>query len=113
MKVYTGSIDHVDGRVGLALLKLCEDAVMDLPFEQMLAIINSKQCPAFSYPPDVLMKMATNFKVSKRLAQYKARYDGSSLPAEVEAAAEEERANMKQHHRSVQQVSSARNDDSD
>ena len=86
---------------------------MDLPFEQMLAVINSKQCPAFSYPPDVLMKLATNFKVSKRLAQYKARYDGSSLPAEVEAAAEEERANMKQHHRSVQQLSSAKNDDSD
>ena len=99
--------------MGLALLKLCEDAIIDLPFEQMLAVINSKQCPAFSHSPDVLMKVALNFRVSKRLAVYKAQYDGSSLPAEVEAAAEEERANMKQHHRSVQQLSNSKDEDSD
>lgn len=101
------------GRVGLGLLKLCEDSVIDLPFEQLLAVINSKQCPAFSQSPDVLMKLALNFRVSKRLAVYKAKYDGSSLPAEAEAAAEQERANMKQHHRSVQHLSSANDDDSD
>ena len=32
---------------------------------------------------------------------------------EAEAAAEEERKNMKQHHRSVQQISSANDQDSD
>jgi len=40
-------------------------------------------------------------------------YDGSSLPAEAEAAAEEERKSMKQHYRSVQQLSIANDADSD
>ncbi len=102
-----------DGRVGLALLRLCEDTILDLPFEQMLAVFKSKQCPAFAHSPDVVMKLAYSFRVSKRLAQFKAMYDGSSLPAEAEAAAEEERKNMKQHHRSVQQLSSATDVDSD
>ena len=102
-----------DGRVGLALLRLCEDTILDLPFEQMLAVFKSKQCPAFAHSPDVVMKLAYSFQVSKRLAQFKAMYDGSSLPAEAEAAAEEERKNMKQHHRSVQQLSSANDADSD
>jgi hypothetical protein len=102
-----------NGRVGLALLRLCEDSILDLPFEQMLAIFKSKQCPAFAHSPDVVMKLAYSFRVSKRLAQFKAMYDGSSLPAEAEAAAEEERKNMKQHHRSVQQISSATDADSD
>lgn len=92
---------------------MCEDALMDLPFEQLLAVINSKQCPAFSQPPDVLIKLSLSFRVTKRLAVYKAQYDGSSLPAEAEAAAELERANMKQHHRSVQQLSTADDADSD
>ncbi|KAA6417640.1 MAG: EVI5 -like [Trebouxia sp. A1-2] len=100
-------------RVGLALLKLCEDSILELPFEQMLAVFKSKQCPAFAHSPDVVMKLAYSFRVSKRLAQFKAMYDGSSLPAEAAAAAEEERKNMKQHHRSVQQLSSATDADSD
>ena len=100
-------------RVGLALLSLCEGTMLDLPFEQMLAVFKSKQCPAFAHSPDVLMKLAYSFRVSKRLAQFKARYDGSSLPAEAEAAAEEERKNMKQHHRSVQQMPSPSELDSD
>lgn len=99
--------------MGLALLKLCEDSLLELPFEQILALINSKQCPAFSQSPDVLVKLALTFRVTKRLAVYKALYDGSSLPAEVEAAAEQERANMRQHHRSVQQLSAAADVDSD
>lgn len=102
-----------DGRVGLALLRLCEDSILDLPFEQMLAVFKSKQCPAFAHSPDVVMKLAYSFRVSKRLAQFKAMYDGSSLPAEAEAAAEEERKNMKQHYRSVQQLSIANDADSD
>ncbi|DBA82892.1 hypothetical protein WJX77_012383 [Trebouxia sp. C0004] len=100
-------------RVGLALLRLCEDSMLDLPFEQMLAVFKSKQCPAFAHSPDVVMKLAYSFRVSKRLAQFKAMYDGSSLPAEAEAAAEEERKNMKLHHRSVQQLSVADDADSD
>jgi len=102
-----------DGRVGLALLRLCEDSILDLPFEQMLAVFKSKQCPAFAHSPDVVMKLAYSFRVSKRLAQFKAMYDGSSLPAEAEAAAEEERKSMKQHYRSVQQLSIANDADSD
>lgn len=100
-------------RVGLALLRLCEETLLDLPFEQMLAVFKSKQCPAFSYSPDMVMKLTYSFRVSKRLAQFKAMYDGSSLPAEAEAAAEEERKSMKQHHRSVQQISRANDQDSD
>lgn len=100
-------------RVGLAILRLCEDMLQNLPFEQMLAVFKSKQCPAFAYSPDVVMKLAYSFRVSKRLAQFKAMYDGSSLPAEAEAAAEEERKNMQQHHRSVQQISNANDQDSD
>lgn len=100
-------------RVGLALLRLCEDTLLDLPFEQMLAVFKGKQCPAFSYSPDVVMKLSYSFRVSKRLTQFKAMYDGSSLPAEAEAAAEEERKSMQQHHRSVQQISSANDQDSD
>lgn len=97
----------------MALLRLCEETLLDLPFEQMLAVFKSKQCPAFAYSPDVVMKLAYSFRVSKRLAQFKAMYDGSSLPAEAEAAAEEERKSMQQHHRSVQQISGANDQDSD
>ena len=100
-------------RVGLALLKLCEDTIIDLPFEQMLAVFKGKQCPAFAYSPDTVMKLASSFRVSKRLAQFKAMYDGSSLPAEAEAAAEEERKSMQQHHRSVQRLVSKDDQDSD
>lgn len=100
-------------RVGLALLKLCEDSIIDLPFEQMLAVLKSKECPAFAHPPDVVMKLANSFRVSKRLTQFKAMYDGSSLPAEAQAAAEEERKSMQQHHRSVQLMSVKDEQDSD
>ena len=87
---------------------------MDLPLEQMLDVLKSKQCPAFAHSPDVVMKLAYSFRVkTKRLEQFKAMYDNSSLPAEAEAAAEEERKNMKQHHRSVQQIPHANEPDSD
>lgn len=87
--------------------------MLDLPFEQMLAVFKSKQCPAFAYSPDEVMRLTYRFKVRKRLEQFKATYDGTSLPAEAEAAAEEERRSMQQHHRSVQSITSVNDPDSD
>ncbi|KAK9809729.1 hypothetical protein WJX73_000467 [Symbiochloris irregularis] len=56
-------------RVGLALLKISEEQLIQLPFEQLLAALNSKQLPAFGRSPNSLLKLALSFHVSKRLNQ--------------------------------------------
>jgi hypothetical protein len=61
-------------RVGLALLKTAEEELVALPFEQLLAALNSKRFPAFSKPPGQLMKVAMQIKVSRRLALYETEY---------------------------------------
>ena len=64
----------VSCRVGLALLKTAEEELITLPFEQLLAALNSKRFPAFTKPPGQLMKVAMQIKVSRRLALYEAEY---------------------------------------
>ena len=61
-------------RVGLALLKTAEDELLALPFEQLLAALNSKRFPAFSKSPGQLMKVAMAIKVSRRLAVSSGEY---------------------------------------
>jgi len=61
-------------RVGLALLKTAEEELVALPFEQLLAALNSKRFPAFTKPPGQLMKVAMQIKVSRRLALSEAEY---------------------------------------
>ena len=58
-------------RVGLALLKVSEEQLILLPFEQLLAALNSKQLPAFGRSPNSLLKLALSFRVSKRLNQFR------------------------------------------
>lgn len=58
-------------RVGLALLKASEDQLTVLPFEQLLAALNSKQLPAFGRTPNSLLKLALSFRVTKRLNQFR------------------------------------------
>lgn len=65
--IFTGCIS-ICYRVGLALLKTAEDELLALPFEQLLAALNSKRFPAFSKSPGQLMKVAMSIKVSRRLA---------------------------------------------
>ena len=50
---------------------------MALPFDQLLAALNSKRYPAFSKPPDFLLKVANSIKVSRRLALYEAEFKSS------------------------------------
>lgn len=54
-------------RVGLALLKTAEEELLALPFEQLLAALNSKRFPALSRSPGQLIKVAMSIKVSRRL----------------------------------------------
>ena len=58
-------------RVGLALLKVSEEELIKLPFEQLLAALNSKQLPAFTRSPNSLLKLALSFRVSNRLNQFR------------------------------------------
>ncbi|KAK9807796.1 hypothetical protein WJX72_009633 [[Myrmecia] bisecta] len=62
-------------RVGLALLKTAESELVTLPFEQLLAALNSKRFPAFSRSPVSLLRTALGFKVSRRLQDFKREYD--------------------------------------
>jgi len=59
--------------VGLALLRLSEDALLPLPFERLLTALNSKQYTAFARPPGLLLRQALAFHVSRRLAASQAR----------------------------------------
>lgn len=61
-------------RVGLAVLKTAEEELLGLPFEQLLAALNSKRFPAFKKPPDALLKAALGTRVSRRLAAYEVEY---------------------------------------
>ena len=62
------------GRVGLALLHTAEDELCRLPFEQLLAALNSKRFPAFSRPPEYLIRAALSIRVSRRLVAYKVAF---------------------------------------
>ena len=68
-------------RVGLALLKVSEEELVLLPFEQLLAALNSKQLPAFSRSPNSLLKLALSFRVSKRLNQFHLEHMKNVQPA--------------------------------
>ena len=61
------------GRVGLALLRMSEEALLQLPFERLLTALNSKQYAAFSRAPGQLLRQALSFRVSRRLAASQAR----------------------------------------
>lgn len=56
------------------MLKSAEDVLLDLQFEQLLAALNSKRFPAFTKPPNDLLKIALPIRVSRRLAAYEAEY---------------------------------------
>ena len=60
--------------MGLALLKTAEEELIALPFEQLLAALNSKRFPAFSKSPGQLLKVAMGIKLSRRLAACEAEY---------------------------------------
>lgn len=60
-------------RVGLALLRMSEEALLPLPFERLLTALNSKQYAAFARPPGQLLRQALSFRVSRRLAASQAR----------------------------------------
>ncbi|KAK9825860.1 hypothetical protein WJX81_005237 [Elliptochloris bilobata] len=64
-------------RVGLALLRMSEEALLPLPFERLLTALNSKQYAAFSRPPGQLLRQALSFRVSRRLAASQAEYQRS------------------------------------
>lgn len=59
--------------MGLALLRMSEEALLPLPFERLLTALNSKQYAAFSRPPGQLLRQALAFRVSRRLAASQAR----------------------------------------
>ena len=60
--------------MGIALLKTAEEELIALPFEQLLAALNSKRFPAFERPPGQLLKVALSISVSRRLAVSEAEY---------------------------------------
>lgn len=65
-------------RVGLALLKTAEEELLALPFEQLLAALNSKRFPSFSRSPGQLIKVATSIKVSRRMKSSEWEYKQSA-----------------------------------
>ena len=63
------------------MLKISEDQLVVLPFEQLLAALNSKQLPAFGRSPNSLLKLALSFRVSKRLNQFRQEHARTLVPA--------------------------------
>nr|ACR34527.1 unknown [Zea mays] len=67
-------------QVGLALLRLCHDDLVKLPFEKLLYAL--RNFPEEATDPDVLLPLAFSFKVSSRLEElqkeYQKRQEGTS-----------------------------------
>ncbi|XP_010485491.1 PREDICTED: ecotropic viral integration site 5 protein homolog [Camelina sativa] len=60
-------------KVGLALLKYCQDELVKLPFEKLIHAL--KQFPEDAMNPDTLLPLAYSIKVSKRLEELKLDYE--------------------------------------
>ncbi|XP_020274885.1 EVI5-like protein [Asparagus officinalis] len=60
-------------QVGLALLKLCHDELVKLPFEKLIHAL--RNFPEDAMDPDTLLPLAFSIKVSKRLEELKQEYE--------------------------------------
>ncbi|KAJ0249808.1 Plant adhesion molecule 1 [Hirschfeldia incana] len=60
-------------KVGLALLKYCQDELVKLPFEKLIHAL--KTFPEDAMNPDTLLPLAYPIKVSKRLEELKVEYE--------------------------------------
>ncbi|CAN6809318.1 unnamed protein product [Brassica oleracea] len=60
-------------KVGLALLKYCQDELVKLPFEKLIHAL--KTFPEDAMNPDTLLPLAYPIKVSKRLEELKVDYE--------------------------------------
>ncbi|XP_021749540.1 EVI5-like protein [Chenopodium quinoa] len=60
-------------RVGLALLKSCQDDLTKLPFESLIHAL--KNFPEEVMDPDTLLPLAYSIKISKRLEELKLEYE--------------------------------------
>ncbi|CAN6981240.1 unnamed protein product [Brassica oleracea var. botrytis] len=60
-------------KVGLALLKYCQDKLVKLPFEKLIHAL--KTFPEDAMNPDTLLPLAYPIKVSKRLEELKVDYE--------------------------------------
>ncbi|OWM64461.1 EVI5-like protein [Punica granatum] len=60
-------------KVGLALLKFCQDDLIKLPFEKLIHAL--RNFPEEAMDPDTLLPMAYSIKVTKRLEQLKEEHE--------------------------------------
>lgn len=60
-------------RLGLALLRYCQDDLIKLPFEKLVHAL--RNFPEEALLPDVLLPLAYNIKVSKRLEDLRQEYE--------------------------------------
>jgi hypothetical protein len=65
-------------RLGLALLKYCQDDLVKLPFEKLVHAL--RNFPEDALQPDVLLPLAYNIKVSKRLEELRLEYERMKKP---------------------------------
>lgn len=63
-------------RVGLALLKSCQDDLVKLPFEKLIHAL--RNFPEEVMDPDTLLPLAYSIKISKRLEELKYEYEKTS-----------------------------------
>ncbi|KAK4765941.1 hypothetical protein SAY87_007583 [Trapa incisa] len=60
-------------KVGLALLKFCQDDLIKLPFEKIIHAL--RNFPEEAMDPDTLLPVAYSIKVSKKLEELKEQYE--------------------------------------
>ncbi|CAM6030308.1 unnamed protein product [Sphagnum balticum] len=65
-------------RVGLALLRYCEDDLVKLPFEKLVHAL--RNFPEGALQPDTLLPLAYNIKVSKKLEELRLEYERMTNP---------------------------------
>ncbi|XAR62513.1 hypothetical protein NMG60_11017294 [Bertholletia excelsa] len=63
-------------KVGLALLKVCHDDLVKLPFEKLIHAL--RNFPEDVMNPDTLLPLAYSIKVSKRLEELKVEYENKN-----------------------------------
>uniref|UniRef100_A0A7I4B5C9 Rab-GAP TBC domain-containing protein n=3 Tax=Physcomitrium patens TaxID=3218 RepID=A0A7I4B5C9_PHYPA len=65
-------------KLGIALLRHCQDDLVQLPFEKLIHAL--RNFPEDSLQPDVLLPLAYNIKVSKRLEELRQEYERMMKP---------------------------------
>jgi len=89
-------------KVGLALLKYCQDDLVKLPFEKLVHAL--RNFPEDALNPDTLLPLAYSIKVTKRLEDLKLEYSRMNEPQSQSPKA----SNEEQQQLSTQKLISSR-----